>query len=195
MPTGEIQTDAIVRDAFAAGKQVFVPYLHRSPLQSTDTPVRVMDMVGLKNVQDYESLQRDRWGIPSVDPSSVHERQRILGGPDAHGSEMATLDLILMPGVAFGVDDETGAIRRVGHGKGYYDFFIYRYLNKPAAKSLDTHGPVLLYGLALTEQFFPADPQGEKVPAGPMDEPLHGVLLGNGEIKVAKNSCMDLQPP
>jgi len=34
MPTGEVQTDAIVRHALESGKKVFVPYLHKaeSPL-------------------------------------------------------------------------------------------------------------------------------------------------------------------
>lgn len=177
MPTGEIQTDAIVRHALEAGKQVFIPYLHRSPLPSPDTPSRVMDMVHLKSLQDYESLKRDRWGIPSVDPASVHERQRILGGPDVHRSDLSALDLILMPGVAFD-SDESGSIRRLGHGRGFYDFFINRYLSKRASQ--DGEDPLLLYGLALSEQLVSS---GESVPTGPYDRELNGLVLGSGEIK------------
>ncbi len=95
-----------------------MPYLHRNPPPpSPDLPARVMDMVRLRNLQDYESLTPDRWGIPSVDPATVHERQRILGGPDAQHSEKALLDLILMPGVAFDMSPENGSIRRLGHGE------------------------------------------------------------------------------
>lgn len=179
MPTGEIQTDAIVRHALESGKQVFIPYLHHSPMPSPDTPPRVMDMVHLKNLQDYENLQRDRWGIPSVDPSSIHERQRILGGPDVHKSDLSALDLILMPGVAFDSDEE-GSIRRLGHGRGFYDFFINRYQNEEPKES--SQGPLLLYGLALSEQLVSGS-AGEAVPTGPYDRKLDGLVLGTGEVK------------
>lgn len=189
MPAAEVQTDAIVRHALAAGKEVFIPYLHRSPLDTPGTPVRVMDMVHLENIQDYESLKLDRWGIPSVDPGTVHDRQRILGGPDVHHSEQATLDLVLMPGVAFDFD-ETGGVRRLGHGKGFYDFFLNRYLAKAETKHLSENKPLLLYGLALTEQFItPTD--GHSVPTGQYDRGLHGLILGNGEIKRALHSPID----
>lgn len=181
MPNGEIQTGPIVRHALECGKEVFVPYLHRNPSSSPDLPPRVMDMVRLRDIRDYESLKPDRWGIPSVDPATVHERQRILGGPDAHHSEKALLDLILMPGVAFDMGPENGAIRRLGHGKGFYDYFISRHNAK--SSSLGVQGPpALLIGLALSEQFLSSPSEGT-VPVGPLDQPLDGLILGNGEIK------------
>ncbi|KAF4976404.1 hypothetical protein FZEAL_6934 [Fusarium zealandicum] len=183
MPTAEVQTDAIVRHALAAGKQVFVPYLHRSPLQTPDTPTRVMDMVHLENLQDYEGLKLDRWGIPSVDPATVHQRRRILGGPDAQHSEQATLDFMVVPGVAFDFD-EAGSIRRLGHGKGFYDFFINRYVAKTETKGLVQERPLLLYALALTEQLVPASSE-LRVPTDTHDRSLNGLILGNGEVKVA----------
>lgn len=183
MPTGEIQTDTIVRHALGSGKEVFVPYLHRNPLAPSPTlPARVMDMVRLRNLQDYESLKPDRWGIPSIDPSTVHERQRVLGGPDAHHSESVVLDLILMPGVAFDLSPETGELRRLGHGKGFYDYFINRHNEKLASR--EGSRPVLLYGLALSEQFLSSPSEGE-VPVGPLDQELDGLILGNGEIKTS----------
>ena len=189
MPAAEVQTDAIVRHALDDGKQVFVPYLHKSTLETPTTPARVMDMVHLKSIQDYESLKLDRWGIPSIDPATVHDRQRVLGGPDVHRSDMSSLDLILMPGVAFDFD-EAGHVRRLGHGKGFYDFFINRYLAKmdPSVGSLD-RPPLLLYGLALKEQLLSAS-SGEQVPLGPFDRNLHGVVLGSGEIRESSNSSI-----
>jgi 5-formyltetrahydrofolate cyclo-ligase len=182
MPSGEVQTDAVVRHALSSGKHVYVPYLHRSPLDIPGTPARVMDMVRLRNLADYESLVPDRWGIPSIDPATVHERERILGGPDAQHSERSALDLVLMPGVAFDLDPATSLTRRCGHGKGFYDFFIHRYSEKVAAleqpKSSDR---VLLYGLALTEQFLTSPPD-PAVPSGPLDRTLDGVILGSGEV-------------
>jgi len=181
MPTGEIQTDAIVRHALGSGKEVFVPYLHKNPSSSPDLPVRVMDMVRLKDLADYESLKPDRWGIPSIDPATVHERQRILGGPDAQRSDKAHLDFILVPGVAFDMDSRTGAIRRLGHGKGFYDYFINRHNAKLSALGMRER-PVLHFGLALSEQFL-ASPSEGTVPVGPFDQPLDGLILGNGDIK------------
>ncbi|GAB0133752.1 hypothetical protein EsDP_00002149 [Epichloe bromicola] len=180
MPSGEIQTDAIVRHALASGKQVFVPYLHASPLDAPNTPARVMDMVHLKDVQDYESLKLDRWGIPSIDPATVHERERILDGPDAQRSDQAGLDLMLLPGVAFDFD-ESGAVRRLGHGRGFYDFFMNRYSAKMMSPDNEAR-PTQFFGLALIEQLLSGGP-GEQVPMGQYDRRLHGLVLGNGQIK------------
>ena len=181
MPSGEIQTDAIVRHALGEGKQVFVPYLHKSQLDIPDTPSRVMDMVHLKSLQDYESLQLDRWGIPSIDPSTVPDRQRILGGSEAFHSEKSALDLILLPGVAFDLD-EAGAVRRLGHGKGFYDFFLNRYLSRMAS-STEAKTELRLYALALSDQFI-SKSDDHSVPTGPYDRRLDGLILGDGQVKV-----------
>lgn len=186
MPAAEVQTDHIVRHALASGKQVFVPYLHKSSPASNsgadlNIPGRVMDMVRLNSIGDYESLGRDKWGIPSIDPSTVAQRQRILGDHDAQHPNGETLDLVLMPGVAFDVAPDSKEIRRLGHGKGFYDFFLERYAKKLGA--LSAHKPsVLLYGLGLEEQFLSSPT--EAVPVGPYDQPLHGLLLGDGRIIV-----------
>ncbi|KAK4226775.1 hypothetical protein QBC38DRAFT_455909 [Podospora fimiseda] len=183
MPKGEIQTDGIVKHALISGKEVFVPYLHKNPMESPNLPSRVMDMVRLRNLADYESLKPDAWGIPSIDAATVHERQRIFGGPDAHHSESVLLDLILMPGVAFDIDPDHGGIRRLGHGKGFYDYFLDRHSSKAVLLG-KKDSPVLLYGLALSEQFL--SPSEGPVPVGPLDQPLDGLLLGNGEVKIPR---------
>lgn len=178
MPSAEVQTDEIVRHALDSGKQVFVPYLHKSPFKSNaEMPSRVMDMVQLRDVHDYESLKRDKWGIPSIDPATVDQRQRILGGSDTQNSTQATLELILMPGVAFDVAPKSNEVRRLGHGRGFYDLFLERYAEK--LEQMQVKGPsVLLYGLGLQEQFLSS--ATEEVPVGPYDQPLHGLILGDG---------------
>lgn len=190
MPSGEVQTDDIVRHALAAGKQVFVPYLHKSPFPSNpEIPSRVMDMVRLNDIADYESLKRDKWGIPSIDPATVNQRLRILDGPSAaqqqhqpDGQQATTLDLILMPGVAFDLAPGSNEIRRMGHGRGFYDLFLERYAEK--LERLNVKGPsVLLYGLGLKEQFLSPE-SGQEVPVGPYDQPLHGLILGDGQTVV-----------
>ncbi|KAK4143380.1 uncharacterized protein C8A04DRAFT_29024 [Dichotomopilus funicola] len=180
MPTGEIQTDAIVRDALKAGKEVFIPYLHKNMVQAPGLPARVMDMVRLKDLADYEALELDKWGIPSVDPNTVAERRRVFGGPDAPHSDSTLLDLVLMPGVAFDTHPDDGVIRRLGHGKGFYDYFLFRHGLKAGSLG-QQDSPVLLLGLALSEQFL--SPSEGEVPVGPLDKPLDGLILGNGDVQ------------
>lgn len=182
MPRGELQTEAIVRHALGAGKQVFVPYIHRSTSESPDTPVSIMDMVDLQSLADYDSLKRDSWGIPSISRDTIDEREHILGDATKQGSR---LDMILVPGVAFDQVPETGSIRRLGHGKGFYDFFLYQYLNRGGSlgkeNALNPGIGALLYGLALEEQFLPSE-SGQTVPVGEQDYLLHGLVMGDGQI-------------
>lgn len=101
---------------------VHVPYIHRQSKSSlgmvdpasVPSPPNLMDMLSLFSQADYESLEPDSWGIPTILEHSVPGRSNCL---DHEG-----LDLIVMPGVAF---DE--GFRRLGHGKGYYDYFLARY--------------------------------------------------------------------
>ncbi|CAD6453812.1 8401546f-16e1-40e6-ae58-3dc42244ec33 [Sclerotinia trifoliorum] len=181
MPTGELQTDAIVRHALESGKQVFVPYLHKSMSLSPDTPRSVMDMVDLRSLADFEALERDSWGIPTIPAETVGERESILETVSSKGG----LEMILLPGVAFDIDPKTNFIRRLGHGKGFYDYFLHRYRQQSGSQIPDPANPgtnVLLYGLALQEQFL--KPGAEKsVPVGEHDSLLHGLFLGDSEIK------------
>jgi len=190
MPGGEIQTDAIVRDALSSGKKVFIPFLLKSDVESPGTPSRIMDMVQLHSISDYESLKPDRWGIPSIDPITVKERRCVLGFLSEKFLDAdSALDLILMPGVAFDVAGGTRLIRRLGHGKGFYDFFIHRYMASVASSPMPEvrTRPVLLYGLSLTEQFL-CRPSDTPVPVGPFDQHLHGVIHGDGRVTTAENS-------
>ena len=192
MPSGEISTKHIVRDALRSGKKVFVPYLYQD--KSLDPPRSVMDMVSLHSQQDYEAFKPDKWGIPTPDSTSIPGRQKCLGtqsedvgmDEDAHSK----LDLILVPGVAF--DKE---YRRLGHGKGYYDFFLSRYhanektrggiattmplLGKdPAVRLMEVYS-FLIVGLALQEQVLP---QGHEVPVTITDWQLDILIVGDGSI-------------
>lgn len=180
MPTGELQTDAIVRHALESGKQVFVPYLYKSTSQSPDVPRSVMDMVDLRSIADFDSLERDSWGIPTIPAETVDERESVLKTVSSKG-----LDMILLPGVAFDTDPNTNFIRRLGHGKGFYDYFLHRYREQSGSQKRDSANPgtnVLLYGLALEEQFLKSGAE-ISVPVGEHDSLLHGLLTGDGEIR------------
>lgn len=178
MPDKELQTDPIVRHAFSSGKRVFVPYLIKNEDTSLDF-ARVMDMVDLRKVEDYESLSRDKWGIPSLKSEQIEGRERILDSQATAAHQHTTLDLILLPGVAFGLDEETGRIRRLGHGKGFYDFFLDHYYRSLQLQPT-TQSPFLC-GLALKEQFL----QGKSghIPVGPFDKLLDSVVVGDGRTR------------
>lgn len=135
MPNGEIATSAIVRDAFRQGKKVFVPYIHNVAVQTQSQPNAVMDMLALYSEEDYRSLAADKWGIPTLSEGSVASRENCFGGtrpadvqPGGTGKEDGGLDLVVMPGMAF-----DSRMCRLGHGKGFYDYFLQRYQGKSSA--------------------------------------------------------------
>jgi 5-formyltetrahydrofolate cyclo-ligase len=129
MPAGEINTIDIIHDAFRQGKKVFVPYTYRLGTQREAWPPSIMDMVQLDSIEDFTSLKPDKWGIPTPSRDSVEKRQNCFGGrgktegQTAKEAADAELDLIIMPGLAF-----DRGLERLGHGKGYYDLFLQRYL-------------------------------------------------------------------
>ena len=156
MPNGEVMTRNIVKDALAKGKKVYVPFIEVMPKYNEKGRERGhdtrMDMVSLRSREDLKQceLQRDKWGIPSISPNSASKRISILD-PD-HGriwehqspiekklwlpsaekqeSTEATLDMMVVPGVAF-----DRQCRRLGHGKGYYDMFLETYHTEKADRS------------------------------------------------------------
>lgn len=181
MPNGEVQTDAIVRHAFESGKQVFVPYLHKAQNPPPETPRSVMEMVDLRSLLDYESLQRDSWGIPTIDTATVEHREHILKGST---TESKPLDMIIMPGVAFDIDSKTGYVRRLGHGKGFYDYFLHNYMQNSGSQGREATNPridVSLCGLALHEQYLTTE-MGLSVPVGEHDNLLHSLVVGDGKV-------------
>ncbi|KAK6533875.1 hypothetical protein TWF281_005222 [Arthrobotrys megalospora] len=168
MPMGEIDTDSIVRDAFEQGKQVFIPFTHKAtsaPMQGEDPKPSVMDMVSLGSLEDYQGLKRNSWGIPTPTRKSLETRKNCI---DEVKNGKAGLDLIVMPGVAF--DSEC---RRLGHGKGYYDYFLRRYSEEAGGKMPFT------VGVALKDQLL--DPPAS-VPVGDKDWSLDMILVGNSQV-------------
>lgn len=175
MPSGEIQTDSIVRSALSSGKKIFVPYMYSNPESLDQQPRKLMDMVALHDLDDYTALKPDSWGIPTVPKASISGRERILDGDRCNGG----LDLVLLPGVAFEVFE--GGVKRLGHGKGFYDYFLERHSKAFQANK------VLLYGLALEEQLV----EGETVvPTGSLDTVLRGVFAGNGLLLEYRQGCL-----
>jgi 5-formyltetrahydrofolate cyclo-ligase len=129
MPSGEISTREIIHHAFENGKRVFVPYTYKLPNPRDFWPASVMDMVQLESLEDYKSLKPDKWGIPTPSTDTIEQRRNCFGGLGKTNGEAKIdaagegLDIIIMPGMAF---DQS--LERLGHGKGYYDFFLQRHL-------------------------------------------------------------------
>ncbi|KAE8550047.1 hypothetical protein EYB25_008578 [Talaromyces marneffei] len=187
MPTGEISTTGIVRDALSKGKEVFIPYTHK--LETTGNPsqpkVSVMDMLRLESMEEFESLQPDNWGIPSLDKQSIPNRQNCLGGtgvleerPRGNPDDLG-LDLIVMPGMAFDTD-----FQRLGHGKGYYDYFLNNYSKEIAGSPRASQRPYLV-AIALKEQIV--NPPDE-IPVASHDQPVDVIIVGDGRLLSAKRS-------
>lgn len=132
MPSGELSTTGIVQDALRNGKEVFIPYIYTVEPPALQQKMSVMDLLTLESMEEFESLEADRWGIPSLRRDQALRKTNCFGG---HGltypAEAQTthhthgLDLIVMPGMAF----DQGC-RRLGHGKGFYDHFLTRYSKK-----------------------------------------------------------------
>ncbi|KAL9100293.1 MAG: hypothetical protein Q9163_004311 [Psora crenata] len=207
MSRGEVSTSAIVKDALSKGKQVYVPYLqNESWLQENSQPKGVprkyMEMVSLHSEEDYcrAEVNKDKWGIPSVEPESLGQRIKIpdwknsMSGYDVNGNgdedgessrhlrmqkenaqqQQPRLDTIIMPGLAF----DRGC-RRLGHGKGYYDTFLKKYHDIKIAKSKDARMMPKLIGLALNEQVLP---QEQEIPIIEHDWLLDALLVGDGSV-------------
>ncbi|KAI7066912.1 hypothetical protein KC339_g15413 [Hortaea werneckii] len=128
-----------------------------------------MEMLRLHSLEEFELLERDSWGIPSLPPPSLAGRENARGGvgPEGrisrpgeeeeeegeegkgkgeNGNEGAEekgggLDLVVVPGVAF--DRE---MARMGHGAGFYDRYLTRLVTE------GRHRKPFLVGLCLAEQ-------------------------------------------
>lgn len=178
MPNGELSTSSIVYDAFSKDKEIFVPYLHKSASAEPGKTNSLMNMVSLHTKADYESLRPDAWGIPTPSQDTIAERKHCLNEdesekttPTTHATE--NLDLIIMPGVAFDTK-----CRRLGHGRGFYDFFLQRYKDRAASAEKKNEMPFLV-GLALEEQLLP---EGQSVPTNDTDWPVDALIVGDGRV-------------
>ena len=118
----EINTETILADLLTGGKLCYIPRY--------DPGSSRMEMVRLRDLEDYERLPRTKWNIKQ--PGLTERREEALE---------VGLDLIIVPGLAF-----TRAGARCGRGRGYYDTYLAR-----AAVTLSS-SPPLTVALAFHEQ-------------------------------------------
>jgi 5-formyltetrahydrofolate cyclo-ligase len=175
MPTGEAQTDLLVRDALKSGKAVFVPYLHTVAQPETKAgKAKVMDMLRLHSIDEYEGLERDLWGIPFLPDQDLDERGNAVGGTGVaeRGEDGGGLDLVVVPGVAFDPH-----MNRIGHGAGFYDRYLTRYCNAGKRKK------PFLVGLCLAEQVLPAG----QIFMQDWDWKVDAVAVGDGRLLTSED--------
>ncbi|KAI4178594.1 MAG: hypothetical protein LQ346_007393 [Caloplaca aetnensis] len=159
MPKGELATGRVVNDALRRGKEVYVPYIHRAAATSA-TPASWMDMVSLHSQKDFDQLEVNSWGIPTPGEPSISGRKGCLGGTGVDSSNIKdqsggvhALDIVVMPGLAF-----DRRLARLGHGKGYYDFFLARY-QRTLGKNTGSESKMPLLGMRDLVRQLPIRPR------------------------------------
>jgi len=159
MPSGEIDTHTLVREAFRQGKRVFVPrVVGKNPPD--------MRMVEVSSVDEISSFPMSPWGIPELSLDETLRRE--------DGTYCGDIDLVICPGVAF---DQSG--RRLGHGKGYYDCFLARLF----ASLKDRGRPrTTTIGIGLREQLLPL----ATIPMDSLDMFLDWVVTPDGVYEGAE---------
>ncbi|KAL8952276.1 MAG: hypothetical protein Q9222_001807 [Ikaeria aurantiellina] len=181
MPKGELSTRSLVLDALKRGKEVFIPYIYKVSAPQLGAPASVMDMVSLLSAEDFKALESDSWGIPTPNETSLVGRKRCLedhdhelDGAQKNGRGFEGVDIMVMPGVTF-----DRRLARLGHGKGYYDFFLARYQHLLEVSFGPKGKMPFLVGLALEEQLLPT---GQEIPVGTSDWRLDALIAGEQPV-------------
>lgn len=144
----EVDTVPILRTLFQQNKHVYIPCFAGQS----------MEMVRLLDMADYERLPLNKWLIRQPDPADAESRET--------ASSTGGLDLIIVPGVAFGSANNGrsgGGVARLGHGMGYYDRYIQRLFDERPERAASAErigqideklatGQTVLVGLAFGEQ-------------------------------------------
>ncbi|POY70545.1 hypothetical protein BMF94_6459 [Rhodotorula taiwanensis] len=158
LPHSEIQTDSLIRHALRDGKRIYVPFC---PVDDKT----VMRMVRLTDLDHFERLEANRWGIREVDPKEV---ESLEDDSDPEGG----LDLLIVPGLAF-----DPYRRRLGHGRGYYDRYINQYCLDYPRRFEGKKAPPRTVALALREQMVQAD---EEIPTNEWDRLPDSLITPDG---------------
>lgn len=123
MPSGELQTEALIEGASRSGKTIYVPQVGSSFEKPDMDLLKVPSSTRDDDELFYHNWPRNKWAIP--EPPAGLTLQPATPGD---------IDLLIVPGLAF---DRDG--KRLGQGKGYYDRFIARMCANDSVKS-----PVLM---------------------------------------------------
>ena len=150
----EIQTFSLIKYLLEQQKTVYIPKIIGR--KHTD-----MIMYRLQTYEEIETFPRNKWGIPepAITDQLSHCKEEYFN----------TIDGIIVPAVAF--DKNCG---RVGHGKGYYDYFIDS-INK--SNSLSGRKLPITIGIGFDEQVY------DEVPMDENDQTLNFVVTPSSVYK------------
>ncbi|EIW55007.1 5-formyltetrahydrofolate cyclo-ligase [Trametes versicolor FP-101664 SS1] len=159
MPTGEVDTSAVVAAIFDAGKTLYVPKM-------LDKERGIMDFLQIFGEHDLHTLPAGQWGIR--EPDEVRDSAR---RPSGHAEP---LELIVMPGMAF-----DRSLSRLGYGRGFYDRFLAAYAQAGAGSGRGGRQRPRLVALALREQILEAG----LVPVGETDWKVDVIIGPDGIVQ------------
>ena len=182
---GEPDITPLIHAAMAQGKRVLLPRVLGSKSNE-------MTMLYLEEIEELDLFPSSKYGVKEpplevvsgirkglkrfawddIDVTNVTKKD-LLVQPDYAQERDRTfnIDLLVVPGVAFDTN-----CNRLGHGKGYYDSFIFR--NKSLQQQLSkTKRSTFIVGVALTEQMI------DNVPHDERDMKLDAVINPSGFIR------------
>jgi 5-formyltetrahydrofolate cyclo-ligase len=148
MPSGEIDTDAILQDCVANGKNIYVPQVGKN-FELCDMELRKVILDDSNNKLFHKTWPKNKWKIPEP-PADMPFVKAAPGD----------LDLLIVPGLGFDCSKN-----RLGQGKGYYDRFI--------ARMSVAEKPLPLVAVALTPQLV----THQSIPVAEYDRPMDVIVL------------------
>lgn len=164
--THELDVRALLAGAFASGKHVLLPRV-------TGPHAGDMTFLLAASLDDIAAFPADnRYRIP--EPPALWQPPgggAVEARPEWSAASTPLPTLVLVPGVAFSSDGS-----RLGHGKGYYDFWLARLFAETSARRAP---PPLLVGICLNSALV----DGAAIPMGPTDVRVHVVCTPTVTIR------------
>jgi 5-formyltetrahydrofolate cyclo-ligase len=209
MPSGEVQTEDIIRHALEAGKKVFVPRIEPPPKRKPGAvaPAAASNSVAAAAAAD-EAHSIEAAPMPALAPGGgrmkllqIHSMEELmsfvpnrwgireppltLSSPSAGSSSSSPrLEGHDCPELTLllcpGVAFDRSC-RRLGHGKGYYDTYMASLQAHRTSSDAAGHQtpPAHTIALAFDEQLVP---EQDQVPVGELDIPLDEILTPSTHI-------------
>ena len=162
MPKGEVNTTSIIDHILTSttsvnDQRLFVPKVIGK--RSAD-----MMMIEVNGMNDLSLWNTNQWGI----------KEPPLPEGDSDITFSGVIDLVIVPGVIF-----DHSCHRMGHGKGYYDYFLSNLRKTNEIKGI--RSPITI-ALCFDEQLLP---EGENVPIEDHDVRLDYVITPTQVIKAS----------
>lgn len=127
----EINTISIIENIFNRNKRVYIPKV--IGMNCND-----MIMYELKSIQEIDTFPKSKWQIPEPTQEMIDIREK--------ENLTKQISCVIVPGVAFDSN-----CCRLGHGKGYYDYFLSKLIEENNSKG---YSPPIMIALAYDEQIL-----------------------------------------